>query len=402
MRLLTLTVLYILARRTFDAAMSFWAVLIVLILPKLAAFGSDALSDWPALCFLTLGVLLLVMALSQNRPWLYACAGLVAGLGYLVRPECAILVLIGALWLIIHLIEGQYMTRWAGFKSLILLFTGFLILAGPYMHLKNAVFPKKSLDLAMRQEPFSDMDVSGTQARLCSNFGIPNVGKALGKLAQNIGETLMWLFLPAMFIGMAHWFRGRTWREPAVFVFSTLSWLYTVLMIWLYCRHGYMSERHTLPLLIVPILYVPIGFVIIAQFCQKRLITTASSFNRVSGDQKFWLVTFMVVGTAVCTPKLLRPLRIEKRGYRAAAKWLRENTEPTATIAVPDDRIGFYSGRQTLTYESEHSIPETDYIVVANKKCESREVSSNLARSIEYQYASNTKRGIDVTVYKRP
>ena len=50
-------------------------------------------------------------------------------------------------------------------------------------------------------------------------------------------------------------------------------------------------------------------------------------------------------------PKLFRPVRIEKQGYKEAANWLRENTAPADIIAAPDRRIAFYAERKGLRYD---------------------------------------------------
>ena len=58
-RLLAITALYFIGKHLLGAKISFWAALILIILPKPAEYGSDALSDWPHLCFLAVGLLLL-------------------------------------------------------------------------------------------------------------------------------------------------------------------------------------------------------------------------------------------------------------------------------------------------------------------------------------------------------
>ena len=54
--------------------------------------------------------------------------------------------------------------------------------------------------------------------------------------------------------------------------------------------------------------------------------------------------------TGICIPKLLRPVRIEKQGYRDVAEWLRGNTAPEDVVAVPDMRVSFYAERKGVPF----------------------------------------------------
>ncbi|MHC4160386.1 MAG: glycosyltransferase family 39 protein, partial [Planctomycetota bacterium] len=97
-RLLAIIAVYFIGRDLVGAEFSFWAVLILVFLPKPAEYGSDALSDWPHIFFLAGGVWLLMRA-SNGQWWLFGFAGLAAGMGYLIRPECAQVVVFGFFWL---------------------------------------------------------------------------------------------------------------------------------------------------------------------------------------------------------------------------------------------------------------------------------------------------------------
>jgi hypothetical protein len=76
-----------------------------------------------------------------------------------------------------------------------------------------------------------------------------------------------------------------------------------------------------------------------------------------------WYLILLTVGIVVCLPKLATPIRADKKSYRKVAKWLTENTQTDAVIAVPDDRISFYAGRKGIYYE-QHEIPREVQFVV--------------------------------------
>jgi len=95
-RLIAIIILYFIGKKLLDSRLSFWAILIFILLPHPAKYGSDALSDWPHLCFLAAGLLLMLSGASNKRFWLFGFAGLVSGTGYLIRPECVQLVVSGS------------------------------------------------------------------------------------------------------------------------------------------------------------------------------------------------------------------------------------------------------------------------------------------------------------------
>ena len=98
-----------------------------------------------------------------------------------------------------------------------------------------------------------------------------------------------------------------------------------------------------------------------------RYLENLSQRNRkkddTSGDKSMtWFLILLLTGIGICLPKLLRPTRVDKQGYLEAANWLRENTAPTAVIAVPDRRIAFYAERKQKLYGKKISI-HAKYIV---------------------------------------
>ncbi|MGB8227080.1 MAG: glycosyltransferase family 39 protein, partial [Sedimentisphaerales bacterium] len=221
-RLLTITVLYSIGKHLFGDRLSFWGVFILILLPKPAEYGSDALSDWPHLFFLSAGLLLLLKGTMNERWWLFGFAGLAAGAGYLVRPECAQVVAAGGLWLGLQLLwPKRVMSKGKALFAFALLLVGFLAIAGPYMKLKGAVFPKKNVgqfaQSPQQQEVHAQNNQVVPEAIHASQFTPSNIAKAFGKLFQNIGETLMWFFVPAVLIGMHTWVKMRKWYEPEAF-----------------------------------------------------------------------------------------------------------------------------------------------------------------------------------------
>ena len=405
-RLLAITILYFIGKHLLGARLSFWAILILVFLPAPTEYGSDALSDWPHLFFLSAGLLLLLKGAMNERWWLFGFAGLAAGAGYLVRPECAQLVAAGGLWLELQLLwPKRAMSKGKALFAFALLLVGFLAIAGPYMKLKGAVFPKKNVgqfvQSSQQQEVHAENNQIVPEAIHTSQFTPSNIKKALGKLVGNIGETLMWFFVPALFIGMHKWFKSRKWYEPEKFSVIAIIVLNVPVMIWLYCKYGYMSDRHTLPLLIIPILYVPVGLQELAIWCHKRFSRKVESSAAMNFNERFWFLVLLLIGVSICTSKLFRPIRAEKQGYRAAAKWLKANTVSTAIIAVPDKRISFYAERGELVYENENIPEKVEYIVKILKKQKDEPFSVNPLGRLEYEYTDESEKSGSIAIYRR-
>jgi len=360
-RCLAVLILYFIGKELVGAKFSFWAVLILIILPKPAEYGSDALSDWPHLFFLAAGMWLLIHGATDAKLWMFTFAGLAGGIGFLVRPECAQIVVYGMLWLGLQLLwSKRILTRPKAAVALVLLITGFAVTASPYMKLKGAFFPKKNI--GNFTSDISGDIVEPLESRLVSNISYTSsvvpleIAKAVGELFENIGNALMWFFLPPLIIGIYIHIKERNLLHPKKFFITALIVTNIPLMIWLYCRSGYISGRHILPLVTFTIFYIPTGIKIIA----SRLEVKSLRENQRKG---LWFIILIVIGIAICTPKLLRSSHNDKQIYREAAKWLAENTETDASIAVPDLRISFYAQRKGLKYDTKTLPADIQYIV---------------------------------------
>jgi 4-amino-4-deoxy-L-arabinose transferase-like glycosyltransferase len=292
-RLLAIVMLYFIGKELVGTTFSFWAVLIIVLLPLPARYGSDALRDWPYLFFLATGFFLLLRAAISGKLLLFALAGITAGMGYLIRAECAQLIIYGSLWLLLQLFARKT-SDWPKVAfAVVLLVLGFLVLAGPYIKLEGAVFPSKNLGrFALDSQSF---DCSGNQVRqlpstLYSPDPVrPSTAEALVKWGGNIGDTLEWFFVPAWIIGLYKSFRKTSLFEPRQFFVVVLIILNMILMLWLYTTYSIMDKRHTLPLVVFTIYYVPVGIEALASWLQsirtrktKRSLFSLSYWQSVS------------------------------------------------------------------------------------------------------------------------
>ena len=332
-RLLAVGVLYFIGKDLVGPRFSFWGVLIIVLLPKSAEYGSDALSDWPHFFFLATGFFLLLRGATHRKLVLFALAGIAAGLGYLVRPECGQLLIYGFLWLGLQFFAKRTWARSESAFAAVLLVLGFLMVAGPYMRLKASPLPKKSISIH---------DVA--------DFRGSSTAEALVKLGGNIGDTLEWFFVPAWIIGLYGYFRKTSLYKAQQFLVIVFVVLNVALMIWLYTKHSYMDKRHTLPIVLFTIYYIPMGIEALASWLQNIKSKTGKWATR---NKDLVFSVLMAIGIAVCIPQLLKPLNQKKLFLRKAAQWLRKNTDKDDLIAVSHPRIVFYAQRRGTNYDEQ-------------------------------------------------
>ena len=144
------------------------------------------------------------------------------------------------------------------------------------------------------------------------------------------------------------------------------------------------------------IFYVPAGLEILAKWIEDKFSRNQVQNNRHSRRYFFVL---LVIGVGICTPKLFKPLGADKRGYRAAAQWLMENTRQEDTVAVPDARISFYAERKGLVYEKD--IPEgAKYVVrIVRDGDEELDAGGSMWDEISF-WVDEQKKSRNIALYK--
>lgn len=374
-RLIALIPLYFLGKRLVGSRKSFWAILILIILPYPAQYGSDALRDWPHILFLAAGFLFLLWGAEQGKWWTFGMVGLFAGLGFIIRPECAQLIIYGVLWLLVRFLKPKCkMNRSRLLCALFILLIGFALPIILYVIEAERITPPKLEELLDFSKEyvtsfFQTQSEKGIESHnriytIMSLLG--NITKAIGELIEKISDNLMHFFVPALLLGIYCRFRKRSGSTDIERFFVPVFIVFNVIiMILLYCSYGYIDRRNCMPLVVLLIFYVVIGLEVLGNWLGSR---NTQSRSEAALNSRRWFFILLTIGGAICLPKLIRPIRMKKQSYRDAAKWLVENTTNEDLIAVPDGRIGFYAERDTVS-ESENASEGFDYIVsfVKNK-----------------------------------
>jgi hypothetical protein len=360
-RILALIPLYYIGKEFVGRKLSFWALLILVILPEPAKLGSDALRDWPHMLFLATGFLFLLWGVRYKKWALFGLVGVIAGLGYLIRPVCAQLLIYAILWLILNLFKRPHQqslskTRLVG--GLALLLIGFSTIATPYIAIRGEFLPTR---IQQTMERFSceyehngilDQNDDICQAGIMSNDTV----QALWEIFEEINTNLMYFFVPFLFIGLYSFYRKSPKSESYFFITAFISFNIVILIL-RYRISPVMSSRYVFPLVTFTVFLVPVGLQVSVRIIHKLLWKNSNSEEQ----SQRWFFILLIIGIAICFPKLLRPLRIEKKEYRLAAEWLNKNTRKNSLLAVSgiDSRIAFYAGRESIRAMSQ----DANYVV---------------------------------------
>ncbi|MBA7484462.1 hypothetical protein ES707_19989 [subsurface metagenome] len=391
-RVLSLIPLYFIGKLLVGSRRSFWGLLILIMLPYPAEFGSDVIREWPHVLFLATGMAFLIYGARYGKWWMFAIAGLAAGLGHTIREECAQIVIYGTLWLLISLFFPRpNISRLKAIRLTLILLIGFAIPAAPYMKVRGRVLPSKLKSVISCNTPWQSGGLEqsgfdGTPA-LYTASGMPtDILKALGQLGEKISDNLMYFFALPLIVGLYCHFRKlrRVLLTERFFIFAMIV-LYVVMMVLLHINYSYISRRHCMPIIVFTAFYIPVGLQILARWLSKR---TSKNGLAVRKNRQRWFFILVAVGFSICTAKFGRitPLRWEKQGYLDTAKWLKENTSEKDLIAMADSRIGFYAQRSSGRMDGE-KIPGNITYVVKFLDGEQAEDSITFNREVQKRYS---------------
>jgi 4-amino-4-deoxy-L-arabinose transferase-like glycosyltransferase len=403
-RVFAIIPLYFIGKKLVGSKLSFWALLILAVLPFPAKYGSDTLRDWPHILFLAAGLLLLFKAVLNEKPLMFGITGLIAGLGYIIREECAQLVVYGSIWLIFNIFQGNNKSEISRKKlacNMILLIAGFAVIACPYMKIRGDILPTRVQQLIEKNFSVHNSKNTGSTGDDYLAATVPaSIIGAFDKLTEELCANLMYFFAPFLLLGIYQYFRKNALEPPIKFLMIAFILLNLVMVILRYVVSPELSGRYILPLTAITIFFVPIGLQRSAQWIDKLFRTTICKNDSPENKSQQWFFILLMVGIAICLPKLLNFTGTQKYGYRSAATWLNKNTALTDVIAVPDKRISFYAERKGFVYSTEKNLSmHADYIVIIIKNADERPV---FGKDSEEKYSTwlDKKEGRKLVIYK--
>ncbi|WP_406695314.1 glycosyltransferase family 39 protein [Singulisphaera sp. Ch08] len=369
--------LYGLTRSLFDARIARIAVLIYVVLPLPAAIGHDTLSDSLALFAALLALWLGEISLRSSGWKAPLGCGIVAGLGFLTRPEVLIVPLaVAVTWISRGGVLALNRPRIA-LARLSALGLSFLVLVGAYALLKGEVSEKLALRQGMGMGP-RKVQVRRAEQWLPSGLNDPRwdfspkeeseepaIATAPGivaRLSLQWAECLCGLFAVFALWGVARARFIRQLCEPSQPVRQTLDgepsppphhWgprliaVYLVLFSLVLFRHalkmGYLSDRHTLTLVLASIPWAAAGTFVCMRGVAVRL-RWSPRFARMAGIAA--VLTLVAVGARLQS----KPTHPSRWGHWAAGRWLAAHADPADAVLDTRGWAAFVSGQRSYDY----------------------------------------------------
>lgn len=359
--------LFLLTRALFDGRIGLVAALIYVLLPLPAAIGHDTLSDSLAL-FAAFSALALGEKALRSQDWVASIGcGVASGLGFLARPEVLVVP-------IAVLLTSATRRRWslsapAALPRFAALAIVFLTLVGAYATVKGQVSEK----LALRQG--ASIGGQTPVVRKAAQWLPPGLNDPRWDFSpkeesevsgvSTLGTTSLRLFyqwaegLCGVFAFFALWgvVRDRFIQslcgdadpsESSGPVFGRrLLAVYLAMFSLVLIRHtlrlGYLSDRHTLMLVLATIPWAAAGTFVCARGLAIKLRLGLRA-RRVAGVSA---VSAMVLAGVVLQAKTSHPSRW---GHWAAGEWLATHSTPSDAVLDTRGWASFVSRRPSYDY----------------------------------------------------
>lgn len=358
--LLTIVILWVLTRRTFDETTAAIAVIIVTVLPLFRENASDVLSDTPHLFFYVLAVWLSVEGMIR-RGWLWFLgAGAASGAAYWIRPEGLSVMMVAAAVLPFWAWWYRGMRPLKVLLCMAVLVVSAVVVSTPYQVLSGKFSSKitnkeyllsavpgargkqtstsvRTIGLRSRMAPpkknvtpAPPRTSTGTKQKNRDEAVLRITWGALVELGRETAHSLRWVLLLPLVVGVLVPAGRRAHPAPRLLIGSVVAFR-VLLLVWLYYAGRYISHRHIMPPLLVICPWVASGAVLMAQGLTSVLWRRDPGRAR----QRRGLVTAILVVTLVAglMPRTLRQVRPSEIPVIKAAILLGE------THARPGDRV---------------------------------------------------------------
>jgi hypothetical protein len=321
---------------------------------------------------------------------------LFGALAYLIRPEGAFVIVATGLVLVGTQFFARCRRPWLSFvQSGLLLTWGALTVAAPFMLVIGGLTTKNTslhvlkndvtAEVANSQfhgeeqedhtpaatpaipsapaKPTTPPDDSAAGAYWEDHDHPPAMDSANRLFLMTLLKCFFYVFwLPAL-IGLVA-LRDRFWRAPGVWVLALVSlalgyFLYRVPVVM-----GYLSDRHTVLILLCNIFWVAGGVLWVGDAIASRGLHLWE--HGLLGKGSVWAGIMVVPVLGIALVKTLEPLHTDRLPFREAGRWLFQNTKPGDGVDDPYCWAAFYAGRVFVERESNvpHSEPPVIYVVV--------------------------------------
>ncbi|MFO0801321.1 MAG: glycosyltransferase family 39 protein [Gemmataceae bacterium] len=347
---------YLTGRMLFDRSVGFAAALLLQVLPTPARLTSDALTEGMYLLGLSVAVMLGVRAVRRPTVGGFLLCGMVTGFTYLVRLE-GLLVAVGVSATAVGLFAARRWPLDLTLGRLAALAVGVAVVAGPYMVVIKGL-TNKPTGQEMLNPSVNPRANLFQKAEARAVVGVPLFAewregdgpRVSWSVAAVASETVMALFYvpAALAVGGVLLLRRRVAADPGLWCLLILAGLSALLLTAVGIKAGYVSERHTLLLVLIGCVFAAAALEPVAALLR----------NRVRAE---WLL----VGVAlIALPATMKPLHANREGFKHAGRWMAEHVTAADCVIDPFEWAQFYSGRSLYAVPPDPKDPPHTYAVV--------------------------------------
>ncbi|MFO0964475.1 MAG: glycosyltransferase family 39 protein [Gemmataceae bacterium] len=381
--LLLIFPMFFLGKRLVGARAAFWGALLFQVMPVSAHHLADGISE-------PLFFLLLTTALWQAAVGLQPVAeqpaaepnarpkralflaGVFGGLAYLTRPEGAFVIAAAGVVLLGRQMVRGWRVSWrecvAGGLCLslpALAAVGLYILATGSLTRKLAPkFIAGMESLALRGDRPREEGAETEDARtkrgldgggaVFASF-IPHAKDYPTRLTRGARALALELMQGFHYVGAIGfllglwWFGGRLARQPGFWVIVGVMLLQAAALLLLAVRLFYISDRHTMVIILPGCPIMAAGIIEFARRLRARFV--ASSWGQAIARRSPFIARsspapYLLVGLALCSlPKTLEPVHYNRAGNHVAGLWLRDRMQDGDLIEDDHCWSHYYAGR---------------------------------------------------------
>ena len=349
-RLLCLIPVYLIGKRFVGRRRSILGLFILIVLPLPAEWGADALRDFPSLLLLLSSLALLIAGAESRRIWLFAPAGLACGIGIGIREELVQLVFYAILWFAWRFIAARNWSNRGRQAASCLVFLAMVSLpAGLHICASGGHLPVKTTSLLLM---LRGAETTGTMVppAAAANEEL-SVSDASYRIVQMLGGNFHEYFYPFWAVGLVCCLRKKGNTTAKFFILAMMIGTLALLYVRYFLYFGGLSKRYLLPLSAGTIFFVPEGLRRVGLWLERFMRARHEILSRAMRGKVRISTILLVLGIAACLPKLVEPIRWEKRYYLQAAKRIAEVTEPDENVWTFDKRICLYADRRVVLWD---------------------------------------------------
>lgn len=348
-----IVVIGLLARFLFGRTVGLVCAGFAAVLPELAEYSADGLSDTLHLLLYVSALLLGMVGLTRSRWQPMLAAGVLSGLAFLTRPEGAGVAVVLTMACLALPRVGRWRTRLPMCAAVAV---GALLVAAPYMQMTGRLIPKKSIFELFGQPAGQTAGASDAPSAIGAHWpiladaglGLPAVASAVVLIVRKWVRTCRVVFFVLAILGICQrgWPADRRNACAALTAAGALHFAVLMLLVVNFAYDSELSQRHTLVLAVLILPWAAAALNDIVAAVLKRRPAAAPAL--------VWTVAIAIIVGSIAY-WLFRPRQQNTRYMREAAVWLAEHRPDTRLVMTAEYRVGFYADKRIKRWPAERA-----------------------------------------------